>query len=156
MNTPLIVMILAASGLTACAHTTAYRPPPAAVWLSFGPVQENADWRRQVQMFLRDDGTYATVSHRGEGDVVSTTNSVGVIPDSAMARMRALADLPQVQAYRGCGAVDGPDRLYEFRITRSSSTQRILFTYPCRPTFPAGVEKLFLAFHRGLAGVPPF
>lgn len=153
MNTRLIAMALAASGLTACAHVTTYRPPPATIWLALGPVQEDADWRRRVQMFLREDGTYATIRHRGDGDVVITQENRGMIPDSTMARMRALAELPEVQSYRGCGAVDGPDRLYEFQIARSSFTQRILFTYPCRSTFPAGVAKLFLEFHRGLAGV---
>jgi hypothetical protein len=105
-------------------------------------------------MFLRVDGTYATVSRRGGGDVVTTIKSVGVIPDSTMARMREIADLPEVQAYRGCGVVAGPDRLYEFQIKRSSATQRILFTYTCRSTFPGGLERLFVAFQRSLAGAP--
>ncbi|MHB1863767.1 MAG: hypothetical protein ACYCVL_12440 [Gemmatimonadaceae bacterium] len=148
-----LMVVLSAAG---CVHAAAYHPQPPSVWLSFGPLQENPDPLSQSKMLLRGDGTYATVTRSGGGDVVITSSAEGVIPDSAMARMRALADLPEVREYRGCGAVDGPDRLYVFQIKRWSFTQRIVFTYPCRPTFPGGVEKLFLAFQRGLAGAPPF
>ena len=156
MKTRLLVALLGVVSAAGCAHRPVYRPPAASVWLSFGPLQEDVDWLRRREMFLRDDGTYATVSRHGAGDVIQVREDVGAIPDSALRRMRAIADLPEVQAYRGCGAVDGADRLYEFQIRRESFTQRILFTYACQHTFPDGVGKLFLAFHRSLAGAPPF
>lgn len=146
-------MVFSAAG---CAHIPVDHRPAASVWLAYGPLQDDPDPLNQTQEFLRVDGTYATISHHGGGDVTTAVSAVGMIPDSVMAKMRAIADLPEVKEYRGCGMIAGPDRLYEFQIKRSTFTQRILFTDACRKEFPGGLVRLFLAFQRGLAGAPPF